>query len=259
MADDLVQAIVRLINSSAISGFMVDAKQVITFWSDEAQRLTGYTGSEAIGKPCWEVFAGKDERGRRLCRQGCRALLQAEFDGRIRAFNMLASMRSGRQLWLNVVSLVIPSPRGQMAAILHILQDIHRFKQTEQLARQVVGAVAALQLPELRPQALQQESERSEIPSLVEGAAGPRERTPATECEVGDCEGACIAAERLRGLTPREKEVLKLLSQGDDTAAIARKLVISQITARNHIQHILAKLGVRNRLEAALAVIVPPH
>lgn len=55
-------------------------------------------------------------------------------------------------------------------------------------------------------------------------------------------------------LTPREKEVLALLAQGLDTGDIARALVISPETARTHIQHVLCKLGVHSRLEAAALI-----
>ena len=56
-------------------------------------------------------------------------------------------------------------------------------------------------------------------------------------------------------LTPRERDVLHLLTQGLDGAAIAEELFVSPATVRNHIQHILGKLGVHNRTEAvALAL-----
>jgi DNA-binding NarL/FixJ family response regulator len=55
---------------------------------------------------------------------------------------------------------------------------------------------------------------------------------------------------RVSGLTPREREVLRLLATGADNAAIGRALVISPQTARTHIQNILSKLGAHSRLEA---------
>ena len=51
-------------------------------------------------------------------------------------------------------------------------------------------------------------------------------------------------------LTEREKQVLGLLAQGQGTSSVAKTLTISNTTARNHIQNILAKLGVHTRLEA---------
>ena len=51
-------------------------------------------------------------------------------------------------------------------------------------------------------------------------------------------------------LSGREREVLCLLARGMGTAEIARCLYISTATARNHIQHILVRLGASSRLEA---------
>jgi len=51
-------------------------------------------------------------------------------------------------------------------------------------------------------------------------------------------------------LTPRQRDVLRLLEQGHSTAQIAGELHISPETARNHVRHLLRALGVHTRLEA---------
>jgi DNA-binding NarL/FixJ family response regulator len=56
-------------------------------------------------------------------------------------------------------------------------------------------------------------------------------------------------------LTPREVEVLRLLAQGLDNAAIARRLVVTKRTVQNHVSNIYGKLDVRSRTEAALVAI----
>jgi DNA-binding CsgD family transcriptional regulator len=53
------------------------------------------------------------------------------------------------------------------------------------------------------------------------------------------------------GITDREREVLALLAQGRTNREIAQTLVITEKTASVHVSHILAKLDVRNRGEAA--------
>jgi DNA-binding NarL/FixJ family response regulator len=55
----------------------------------------------------------------------------------------------------------------------------------------------------------------------------------------------------LSRLSPRERQVLALLSRGWDNAHIGRELFISQHTVRTHIQNILEKLGMHSKLEAA--------
>jgi DNA-binding NarL/FixJ family response regulator len=51
-------------------------------------------------------------------------------------------------------------------------------------------------------------------------------------------------------LTTREQEVLSLLADGLSKVEIATRLSISEKTVGSHVQHIFAKLGVRNRVQA---------
>jgi HD-GYP domain-containing protein (c-di-GMP phosphodiesterase class II) len=54
------------------------------------------------------------------------------------------------------------------------------------------------------------------------------------------------------GLTAREIDVLRLLARGMSSKQIASELVISPKTARNHIEHIYAKIGASSRVQASL-------
>lgn len=58
----------------------------------------------------------------------------------------------------------------------------------------------------------------------------------------------------LDALTPRERRVLALLSDGLDTREIQQVLGVSRSTVRTHVQNILAKLGVNSRLQAVAAL-----
>lgn len=57
---------------------------------------------------------------------------------------------------------------------------------------------------------------------------------------------------RLAELTEREKEVLRLLAQGLSNLEIADKMVLSEKTIKNHVSHILKKLDLRDRTQAAV-------
>lgn len=52
-------------------------------------------------------------------------------------------------------------------------------------------------------------------------------------------------------LSDREREVLALVAVGDSNKTIARKLVISEFTAKRHVQNVLNKLAVHRRQDAA--------
>ena len=56
-------------------------------------------------------------------------------------------------------------------------------------------------------------------------------------------------------LSEREHEVLELMVEGHDNAEIATRLYISQNTVKNHVAAILVKLGVDNRLQAAVRAV----
>lgn len=57
------------------------------------------------------------------------------------------------------------------------------------------------------------------------------------------------------GLTPREREVLRLIAEGASNKLIARELNLSLGTVKVHVKHILKKLKLRSRVEAAVWAI----
>lgn len=59
----------------------------------------------------------------------------------------------------------------------------------------------------------------------------------------------------LESLTQREREILSHLAKGESNKAIARQLDISYDTVKLHVRHILAKLNLSSRVEAAVFAV----
>ena len=91
---------------------------------------------------------------------------------------------------------------------------------------------------------LMKDATRAEIVGAIRAVANGQIHFPASI--------ALRIAERKgrKGLSQREKEILTMLSKGLTNKEIGRVLLISQITVRNHVSHILEKLEAADRTEA---------
>jgi DNA-binding NarL/FixJ family response regulator len=61
-----------------------------------------------------------------------------------------------------------------------------------------------------------------------------------------------VAAQQLAALTEREREVVVAVAQGLSNAEIGRRLFMSEATVKAHVSRVLAKLGMSNRVQAAI-------
>jgi len=80
------------------------------------------------------------------------------------------------------------------------------------------------------------------LAGLVRGAPGAAPAAPRTAAPFAE-------------LTPREREILECIADGSSNKMIARALAITDGTVKLHVKAILRKLGVRSRVEAAVAAV----
>jgi PAS domain S-box-containing protein len=114
----------------------------IVMWNRSAERILGHTAPEVLGRPCCDVFAGRDVGGNRLCYPAChvRALIgQGEL---VQHFQMATRTKQGKPLWLDVSILVVPERQRDLSTTVHLFRDATVAHEVEALVRQRLAETA---------------------------------------------------------------------------------------------------------------------
>ncbi|MGH2501916.1 MAG: LuxR C-terminal-related transcriptional regulator [Ktedonobacterales bacterium] len=198
--------------------FAVNGSHRIVAWNDGAERLLGLRAEDVIGRRCFEALEIGDNT---LC-MACRYFASAQPAGVNPAISALARHHlsftipvavEGASRRVQVTTLAAHTRAGQ-ARFVHLLQHA-----TDDAAAE--------------PMRSSPQHERPPMPLSEPAESGSKLRRP-------------------EALTQRELEVLRLLGAGYSTDDIARSLSITRVTARNHVNKVLDKLGVNSRLQAVV-------
>ena len=199
--------------------FAVDQQGRIVLWNKAATRILGFDADEALGRRCCDVMRGFDVSANLLCYPGCQVMVLSAREQPIHHFDMRTRRKDGQEVWINISTVIIPADGEQPGGTVHLFRDITQERRVPGWIERGAEALAG--------GAGRRIGEAVRVPSPGGGGKGPAE-----------------------SLTAREREILRLIAGGLTTSAIADKLCISHTTVRNHIQHILVKLGAHSRLEA---------
>ena len=200
------------ISRSGEAVFAIDSSDRVILWNKKCEELLGKPARAVLGKRCYDVMGGRDENGNVYCYRNCPVAYQAR-----------------------------ERPK----------EPVHRFQLTVDSgngARKAVD-VSLFAIPSYHPA----------LSTLVHVLREGKKKTTALEralAEEAEVREPLWPMETKTGqpidLTSREKEILRCLAEGLPTGAIGKKLFISPVTVRNHIQNILHKLDVHTKLAAVV-------
>ncbi len=192
--------------------FAIDSSDRIILWNKKCEEMLMRPARAVLGKRCYDVIGGRDENGNVYCYRNCPVAHQARDLPKDPVQRFRLSVEMGS------------GGRRTIEVSLFAIPSYHPALST---------IVHVLRDEKKRVTAL----ERS-----LTTAASTREPLWPMETRQGES----------IDLTAREKEILRCLAQGMTTAAIGKKLFISPVTVRNHIQSILRKLDVHTKLAAVV-------
>ena len=132
----------------------------------------------------------------------------------------------------------------QLMPTLHIIM-VTVYEDTERIFKALRAGACGYLLKRCTPEEL-----LSAVREVREGGA-PMSREIARKV-IGSFQEPLAAVAEVEDLSPREREILELLSQGFPNKEIANRVGLSDGTVRWHLRHVYHKLHVRSRTEAAL-------
>ena len=115
--------------------FAVDPEGRIILWNRSAERILGHTSREVLGRACCTVMEGQDEFRNTICFQGCHISRMVKRGEPVNSYDMLTKSKNGREVWLNVSTLAIPSARRDLQVIAHFFRDVTARYQISELIR----------------------------------------------------------------------------------------------------------------------------
>jgi DNA-binding CsgD family transcriptional regulator len=105
-------------SGDALMAFGPDLR--VDAWNEELESLTGIPAAEAIGRPCWEVLGGLDERRAVICHRGCSTARLAREGWPIPSRRILIRTAEGRKLVTMSTIAAVNADRGVLG--LHLFR-----------------------------------------------------------------------------------------------------------------------------------------
>ena len=133
--------------------------------------------------------------------------------------------------------LRVRAPKARVIVLTSFLED-------DRLLPAIRAGAAGYLLKNVQPQELARAVRLAD--------AGETLIDPAVAARLVEAVADGQAAEPDHQLTPREQEVLDLIARGFSNKRIALELGVAEKTVKTHVSHVLAKLGVSDRTQAAL-------
>jgi DNA-binding NarL/FixJ family response regulator len=190
-----------------------------------------------------------------VVRQGLRTFLDLQDDIEVvaEACDGEEAVEAARRLDPDVVLLDLVMPRLDGLGALKRLREgrarvivLTSFGDDDKLFSALRGGAAGYLLKDVQPSDL--------VRAIRAAHAGDSPLSPAIATRVVE-EVAQGGAAAHHELTPRELDVLTLIARGRSNKVIARELGVAEKTVKTHVSHILAKLGVSDRTQAALYAV----
>jgi DNA-binding NarL/FixJ family response regulator len=193
-----------------------------------------------------------------LARTGFRMVLDAEPDIEVvgEAANGTQAIHSAGRLHPDVVLMDVRMPElDGIAATREVANDstkvliLTTFDLDDYVYDSLAAGASGFLLKDAGPEQL---TEAIRVVAAGDALLAPSVTRRLIDDVVGAGRRRLARPPELDELTPRELEVLRLVAAGLSNAEIAERLVVEETTVKTHVSRVLAKLGLRDRVQAVI-------
>ncbi len=111
--------------------YLTDMQRRITFWNKAAERITGYSAEEVVGKPCADnILCHVDAEGKELC-QSCCPLAQTLEDANLLEDEVYLHHKRGHRVPVSVRVTALHGPQNEIIGGIELFSDISNREATE--------------------------------------------------------------------------------------------------------------------------------
>ena len=193
-----------------------------------------------------------------VVREGLRAFLELQEGIEVvgEAADGEEAIETATRLWPHVILMDLVMPKLDGLAAMRSLRErvpdarvivLTSFLDDDKLLPALRSGAAGYLLKNAEPQEL--------VRAVRAAHAGEAMLDPVVAARLVETLAADGDEGPLDRLTPREREVLVLIGRGFPNKRIARELDVSEKTIKTHVGHVLAKLGVTDRTQAAVFAV----
>ena len=125
----------KILDNISSGVYFVDKERVITYWNKGAERLSGFTALEVVGKKCSSFLNHIDENGKVLCGDGC-PLLGTMIDGNPRQAEVYMLHKLGQRVPVLVQAMPMKEDEQTLGAV-EIFHDISPLKFAQARIREL--------------------------------------------------------------------------------------------------------------------------
>ncbi len=132
--------VIDTVASTAEAAYATNEKGKILAWNKAAEQLLGHEEVRVLGKPCYEILAGKDPFGNRYCDKNCSLINMARRGEPIHNFELLVRNSQSEIIRVDVSVVCLPSRAHSELTFLHVLKPFESKQEAKEVREPVSQA-----------------------------------------------------------------------------------------------------------------------